>query len=95
MCCGVEVIRNTEYTAKKIHHCDACDILFECLYDLNVKLTFTEWRAIAKAKEAGYKIFPGEKYINQFNKMDGHTFSFKAIPAIHDICCKYDLYCIC
>jgi hypothetical protein len=88
----IEVIRNSEPTARKEYSCDACTFLFELDDPCELGLTYREKREVVKAKQKNYKILKGEKYIRQFNKMDGHTYDFKAIPSIHKICLKYNLY---
>lgn len=77
-------------TARKDYHCNACEFLFND--DDMSGFTFAEYRAIVTAKWNGKKILKGQKYIRQFNTDGGHTWTFRAIPEIHKICVKYNLY---
>lgn len=53
--------------------------------------TFTEWRAIVKAKNNKWKIKMDDPYIKQINKGDDF-YIFRAIPELHTICLKYNIY---
>jgi len=53
---------------------------------------WTEKRAIIKARRNNWKIQPGQRYIRQAVVWEGRLGTFKAIPEMHDICVKYDLY---
>lgn len=44
------------------------------------------------AKRNRWKIKPGEKYYMQVQKDGGDLVVFRAIPAMADLCEKYDLY---
>ena len=88
----VEIIHESEPIARKEYSCMACAFLFELDDPCELGLTFKEKREVVKARQKKCKILKGEKYIRQFNKADGDTYSFRAIPAIHKICLKYDLY---
>ncbi|WP_188051726.1 hypothetical protein [Flavobacterium sp. GP15] len=82
--------------SQKDYHCNGCETILEGgsfnQFCENVKLTFSEKRALVLAKENNYKIIKGNGYLKQFNKQDGETYVFRSIPEIHKICCKYDLY---
>lgn len=87
----VEVIFESTPVARKSHNCMASE------YILNGGIngfgyTISELRSIVKAQRNSFQIIKGQKYINQFNKCYGEVYSFKAIPAMHDLCVKYDLY---
>lgn len=78
--------------AKKDYECMASLFLdgvgrpdfFDCISD---------YRAYIKARNNGFKVRKGEKYIRQFCRdSGGDTYTFIAIPEIHEICLKYDLY---
>lgn len=86
----VKVIKQTNPKARKDYCCMACEWISDDLN--NFGLTFSDYREIVKAKRNGYKIKKGEKYISQFNTDCGDTWTFRAIPAIHEICIKYKLY---
>jgi hypothetical protein len=84
------VLSETHPIAQKDYPCDASHWLHECdgLYGLSM----SEKRAIVKAKRNGWKIKKGERYVKQANIWCGDFCQFRAIPAIHDICLKHDLY---
>jgi len=76
------------------YSCDAWEFLSECYDDFRRtgQLSFSEWRAIAVAKATKGKVFKGQPYVYQFNEQDGITYTFRAIPAIHAICVRFNLY---
>ncbi len=78
-------------TARKEHNCDACHFILASGIN-GFGYSFSELRAIAKAKRKGYKILKGDKYIRQNNLFDGELYTFKAIPEMHDICINHGLY---
>lgn len=79
--------------ARKDHRCSACEFMRENLSEIGSgRIAFSELRAVARAKKSNYKILKGEPYIRQRNVLDGDIYTFKAIPEIHDICLKYELY---
>lgn len=88
----MEALSETQPFAKKEHDCDACEWLNNSGYTNEEDLTPDEWKSYQLAKSNGFKIKKGESYIRQNNKFDGEIYTFKAIPAIHDICIKYDFY---
>jgi hypothetical protein len=47
---------------------------------------------LATAKANRYKIQKGQKYIRQCNANDGRLETFIAIPEVHAICMKYQVY---
>lgn len=87
----IELIRQTEPTARKEHRCDACEFLLQDLCSTVGELTFSEKRDVVKARRNSWKIKKGQKYINQVCKYDD-IYTVKAIPEIHAICLKYGLY---
>lgn len=88
---SIEIIHESRPKARKDYRCDACTFLFE-IDPCELGLTFSEKREVVKARQKRYKILKGEIYVRQFNKDGGDTWTFRAIPAIHDICIKHDLY---
>jgi hypothetical protein len=86
----IEVISESKPVARKKYRCDACEYV---LNEVNQgTFTIAEYRLIVAAKRNGYAIVPGQQYIKQFNKDGGDTYTFRGIPAMHDLCVKYDLY---
>lgn len=69
----------------------ACEFIRSHDWWWSDRFTFAELRQIVKARKKGWKILKGEKYIRQTCKND-HIYAFKAIPEIHKICIKYDMY---
>jgi len=55
-------------------------------------VSFTERRAIVKARKNNWRIQKGEKYMKQVGVFDGDLSTFRAIPEIHQICYKYEFY---
>ena len=56
------------------------------------ELTFSELRAIAKAKQAKGKILPGETYLQKRVSVWDEPIIFRAKPELHDICLRFELY---
>ena len=89
---SISSIYESSPIARKEYSCNACDFIF-ALDDLfYIGLTFAEKRSIVKAKQKKYKILKGEKYERQFNTDGIHAWTFRAIPEMHKICIKHDLY---
>lgn len=87
----VKTLSESRLVARKDHNCDASDWI--CQQGLgNVDFSFSEYRAITKAKKQGWKIKKGQEYIRQNNVQDGEPYTFKAIPELHQICLDHDLY---
>jgi len=87
----IEMLSNNTLVARKEYCCDASDwLLNEGINGFG--FSFAELREIVIARRNGWKIKKGEKYIRQRGKYDGDLYTFKAIPAIHKICLKYNLY---
>ena len=55
-------------------------------------LTTAELRSVAKAKANNWHIVKGGKYIKSVAVENGEFATFKAIPEIHEICRKHNLY---
>jgi len=87
----VEVISEERPTARKSHHCMACEWLNQDQI-ITWGLTFSEYRTYIKASRNRFRIQPGDTYIRQTNKQDGRIITFKAIPEIHAICVRVDAY---
>ena len=84
------LLKNKTQKAKKEYSCDACVWLFES--DYRYGLTISEYRSIIKAQRNGCKILAGEKYVYQCGIYEGDFYVFRAIPDIHEICLKYEMY---
>ena len=83
------LIRERTPVARKDYHCGASEVLLQHGTEV---LTFAEKREMVKARRQGYKILKGQRYINQCMSNDGELYTFKAIPSIHGLCLKHDLY---
>lgn len=87
----VEVLSESTPVARKKHTCMASEFIHNLGLGY-IDFSFAELRQIVKARRQGYKIQPGQKYVRQSNKFDGELYTFKAIPAMHEICLAHDLY---
>jgi len=85
------LISNEVLTARKDHRCMASDFVREDLVNLIDCLSFTEKRELVKARRNKWMVKKGERYIRQCLKGDG-IYTFKAIPAMHDICIDHSCY---
>ena len=90
----ITIIHESTQKARKDYYCNACEFLLEGDNVCELGLTFSEYRSIVKAKQNGYKILKGEIYLRQYNsdETSKDTWVYRAIPEIHKICLKYDLY---
>lgn len=92
MCSCITVIRESKIKhAKKEYNCMAAEWIYNCWSKNGNPFTFTEWRTIVKAKNNNWKIKMGDSYIKQINQGDDF-YVFRAIPELHAICLKYDIY---
>jgi len=87
---SVQVLSESNPIARKDHVCNACEFINEHWGSHN--FTIGELRVIVLARRNGYKIKIGDSYIKQNNICHGDIYTFKAIPEIHEICLKYNLY---
>jgi hypothetical protein len=83
------VVETRYQKAKKDYVCNACEWLFELE---SIDFTVAEYEAMAKAKHNKHMIKKGQKYLRQVITCGGDMMIFKAIPEIHSICLKYNLY---
>jgi hypothetical protein len=88
----ISTIHESTPVARKDYRCNACDAVRDMISGRGNPFTFKEWRAIVKAKQNGWRIKKGEKYLRQFNADGGDTWTYRGIPAISDICTKYKLF---
>lgn len=84
------LLQEKKHVARKPYECQACYWIREA--GNWGWLSFAERRIVVKAKQNGWKIQPGETYIYQFLVEGSERWSFRAIPEMHEICEKYDLY---
>ena len=87
----IRVLSESTPIAAKDHECVACEFILANGIDGN-GFTRPELRALSKAKSNKWKIVKGQKYIKQNNVGDDGFYTFKAIPELHEICLKYDMY---
>ena len=85
-----DLISASTPTARKDHGCMAYDWIDNC-FDLE-DLTPDEQHNFLQAKGNKGMIKKGTKYIRQCLNDGGRLFTFKAIPELHKICLKYDMY---
>ena len=87
-------IGETKYPkARKTYHCMASDwIVNGDLYETFRCCTWEEKKEIIRARRNNWRIQAGTKYLRQTMIWEGKMGTFRAIPAMHDICVKYDLY---
>lgn len=82
---SVEVLSESTPVARKGHDCLACDWVMASGYNTPEDLTGDEWDSWLAAKENGFKIKKGQKYIRQNNKSYGDVYALTAIPAIQHL----------
>lgn len=93
MCSCVELIREQKIQhSQKDRECQACEWISNSIDKWGNPFTFAEWRAIVKAWRSNWMIRKGEPYVLQVLKNSDDFWTFKAIPEIHAICLKYDIY---
>lgn len=88
---SIKVLSESLPTAKKEHECMACDFILAHGVD-GFGYSLAEKRQLVIARRNKYRIKKGEKYIKQNNAFEGELYTFNAIPEMHDICLKHDLY---
>ena len=86
-----ELLSEREPVAKKDHYCMASEWLTNSGMEPR-DMTLSEAKSWVRARQNRYKIIKGQKYVNQSMKDGGEFYTFKAIPEIHKICLRYDLY---
>lgn len=87
---SITVLNDTMPKARRSYPCDASRYVLE--YVNEGMFTIDEYRYIIRAKRNGYMIQPGQKYVKQVAVWNGDFGVFRAIPEMHDIAWKYDLY---
>ena len=89
----ITVLQEATPIARKEYDCIACEWLnVDNFWAHNGELRFVDFRNIVKARRNNWKIQKGQRYINQRLKGDNGFYTFRAIPEIHDICSKLDIY---
>lgn len=88
----IELIRNTNQKARKNYSCDCCDHLNQDLNYYLDEMTFTEKKAVVRARKNNWRIMKGHTYTKQVGKFDGVLYTHRAIPEIADICDRLDVY---
>lgn len=88
----MEHLRTSHHRARKTYACDACVWLRENLPYIDTPLTISELRQIVKAKRNDWCIIPGQEYVKIVSVYADELSVFRAIPEIHHLCHKYDLY---
>lgn len=84
---------STRPKARKEYRCMAYTHVLNAWNQSDIDQLPEEERAaweLAKSKD--FKILKGETYVHQCGVYDGSFYVFRGIPAIVDICHKYDLF---
>lgn len=90
---SITLLSKSEPLARKEYSCDASVWFYNCAMPVeNGMFTYEELRAIVKARRSSWCIKPGQKYLKFAQIQDGDFCVFRAIPEMHAICRKYDLY---
>lgn len=88
-------IRTTYPKARKDYPCESCEWLINDHNYLDEigPLTFTEKKALARARRNNWQIKKGDKYMRITQTgCEGQIYDSKVIPEIHKICVKHDVY---
>ena len=85
-----ELISETTRKARKQYNCMAWDWLCNVIRD--GILTEFELGRIAAHRAHGFKIDVNDEYYCATMKGDNGIYTFRAIPDLHKICIKHDLY---
>lgn len=90
----MRVIAGSRHVARKAHTCNACEWIENVVVDdlYYYKFTYAELREIVKARRNRWRIMPGQEYVRQVQIYDNGIYTWRAIPAIHAICLKHDIY---
>ena len=88
----IKVLSGHKPTAIREHECMACEWILNGDGINGMGFTRPELRALSRARKNKWRIVKGQEYIKQGNTYEGEVYTFKAIPEIHAICLKYNLY---
>lgn len=90
---STQIGETTYPKARKKYRCMASDWIVDGdLYETFRCCDYSEKREIIRAKRNNWTIQPGDKYLRQAIVFEGRMDTFRAIPEMHEICLKYDLY---
>jgi len=78
--------------ARKDYSCDAAEWIGNTVGFNEREFEPEDWEKIEAAMNKNFKILKGEKYLKVSGKYDGEFSTFRAIPALDEICKKYDIY---
>lgn len=87
----VTVIRETKPIARSQYECMASLFIREGGRPDYFR-SIQDYRDYIIASRKSFKINKGDRYLYQVNVSYGDFYTFRAIPEIHAICIKYDLY---
>ena len=88
----METIRITKRRARKEHERNACLYLFADRCFRNGGFRFSDFRKVAKAYRAGWKILPGEQYEEAVLKYEGEVMTIRQKPEINRIAFENGYY---
>lgn len=83
-------LSDTKPVARKTYRCMASEWIENVLND--EEWTYAELRQLVKARRQNWQILPGQQYVKQVAVDNGEFYTFRAIPEMHALCLKYDLY---
>jgi len=86
----ITVLRNTYPIAKKQYNCQAYEWISN-VCDSFEDMTFSERKHIVIARKNKGNILKGQRYLYQV-QVDSKIITFRAIPELHEICLKYNIY---
>jgi len=84
-----ETLRTSKPKARKNYDCMACEWIREG--EIRSGYTFSEYRAIIRARNNNWEIQKGDVYSQATCRQDGEFYTWRAIPEIEAICFKYDI----
>lgn len=88
------LLRESTPVAKKPYGCDASEYVLDSDMLADRLFSISELRQIVMARRNQYMIRPGQMYIKQVSvdETAREMYVFRAIPAMHNLCIRYDLY---
>lgn len=93
----IDIISHTIQVAKKEYFDDGWELVSEWngYVPPKAKITFADKRLLVKWRnnyKAMGRIYPGQSYVRQFNKMDGDTYTWRTKKEVYDFCSKFSLF---